>query len=94
MIQWIPTPPELAQAPELAMLAALRVQLELTRYSLVAAHPDITADARPVVLDAVARRAWHLIRQTYRLQLRIDRYWRAARPPPRASDLVDDDDLF
>ena len=51
-----PTPPEIAEAPELAMLAAAHDALELMARALVAANPELvqqeqrpTADSHPML---------------------------------------------
>lgn len=38
---WLPQPPDLGQAPEYAILAALDVTLELTCLALAAQHPQL-----------------------------------------------------
>lgn len=45
--QSLPTPPELAQAPELALVAVLEYVLEITVRALLAAHPQLCDDERP-----------------------------------------------
>jgi hypothetical protein len=42
--RWLPTPPQLEQASELAILAALDAILELAACALEVAHPEIDAD--------------------------------------------------
>jgi hypothetical protein len=43
----LPTPPELDQAPELALIAVLEITLEITVRALVAAHPQLCEHQRP-----------------------------------------------
>jgi len=44
---WIPTPDDLVDAPELAILAALDPTLDLVVRALVCAHPELTDLERP-----------------------------------------------
>lgn len=43
----LPTPPELDQAPELALIAVLEFTLEIAVQALVAAHPQLCDHQRP-----------------------------------------------
>jgi hypothetical protein len=43
----LPTPPELDQAPELALISVLEITLEMTVRALVAAHPQLCDHDRP-----------------------------------------------
>jgi len=43
----LPSPSDIADDPELAILAALQHTLELTTRALLAAHPELTDDERP-----------------------------------------------
>lgn len=43
----LPTPPELDQAPELALISVLEITLEMTVRALVAAHPQLCDHQRP-----------------------------------------------
>jgi hypothetical protein len=44
---WVPTPPEIEQASELAILAAVDSALQTTDYALIAAHPELCAQDEP-----------------------------------------------
>jgi len=43
----LPTPPELAQSPQLAILALLEFALELAIHALIAQHPQLCDHERP-----------------------------------------------
>lgn len=53
----IPTPDDLAHAPELAILAALENTLALAVRALVCAHPELTDPERPYWLRQASRMA-------------------------------------
>ncbi len=82
---WFPTAPDLEDAPELAILVALDLALEMAEHAILAQFPRITRDnppAEPSARAAAAIRtsAWHLRRL-------ISRYKSA-----RAEDLHAGDD--
>ena len=76
----IPTAEALARAPELAALSVLERALDVSRYALIAAHPELHAclDDYPHGLpwDAQARCAAALISLTDRLQIVLHTYYR------------------
>lgn len=76
----IPTPEALARAPALAALALLERALDVTRYALLAAHPELHAcfDDYPQGLpwDAQARCAVALMGLADRLQVVLHTYYR------------------
>ena len=43
-VPWLPTPPEIAEDPQLAALAMLQAAVDVTTWALYAQHPDITDD--------------------------------------------------
>lgn len=59
----LPTPRELATAPELAILAALEATIDVALIALVAAHPELQAtdDAADPVSSLVASAADNVI---------------------------------
>jgi hypothetical protein len=71
----MPTPAELDEAPELAMLAALDHTLEIALRALVAAHPQLGDSECP---------AW--VRQTSAARDAADRILEASRPLAHAID--------
>ena len=76
----IPTPSELEDAPELALLHALREILDLVPRTLVAAHPELgDPDAPFWVREAsrATRKANDLVATAHRLQQHL-RAYRAA----------------
>ena len=96
---WLPTPPQLEHAPQLAVLVALDCTLEVAACAVQVAHPEIDDDpecpywvARPDRL--VAEKLLTLID---RLRIAIARYREALPEAPPAEPLHDnpyDDDLF
>ena len=76
----VPTPDALTQAPELAALTLLERALDVTRYALIAAHPELHAcrDDYPRGLpwDAQARCAVALMTLADRLQVVLHTYYR------------------
>ncbi len=76
----IPTPDELAGAPELALLHALDEILDLAPHVLVAAHPELgDPDAPYWVREAsrTTRKADDIVATAHRLQRHIHAYRRA-----------------
>jgi hypothetical protein len=76
----VPTPAALARAPELAALAILERALDVTRYALLAAYPELHAclDDYPQGLpwDAQARCAVAVMNLADRLQVVLHTYSR------------------
>ena len=83
---WLPTPPQLEQAPELAVLVALDSTLEVAACALQVAHPEIDDD--PECPYWVARRdrliAENLLILIDKLRTLIARYRKALPEPPPA----------
>lgn len=87
-----PTPPDLAQSPELAVLALLDAALDLTVSALLALYPELTDPERPYWIDAppAARdRAQTIATRTHSLRDAIARYRRIL--PPATDDLPEPD---
>jgi hypothetical protein len=104
--RWLPTPPQLEQAPELAALAALDAILEVAACALQVAHPEIDADPEcPYWIAAADRLTAESLLQLFEdLRVLLARYRdETLRPvdvldqesyqddPPRAAP--DDDDI-
>ena len=76
----IPTPSDLAADPELAILAALDLTLELATRALACAHPELADPERPYGLapsSRVTTAAETLIDRTVRLTRALRAYRRA-----------------
>jgi len=92
-IDRMPTPDDLVDAPELAILAALDRTLDLAVRALVCEHPELTDPERPYWLRPTSRMALAaktLVDQTtdlkhalidYRESVEIRRQDRASEPP-------------
>ena len=77
----LPTPPEIADAPELATVASVHAELELLMRVLVAANPEI-GDDEPADLDHVSpllRPALAILCTAVELQRLLDAYRDVAR---------------
>ena len=91
----LPTPPEIANAPELATLASVHSALELMARALVAANPELVDQEQPTTADSspmldLARR---LILHEAELQELIELYAdRLAQLDRERSDVTDGDD--
>ena len=74
--QTLPTPPELAQAPELALIALLDHALELTLRALLAAHPQLCDHERPYWIPQTHSTmiAEAILSTVYSLQQSLDDY--------------------
>jgi len=89
----IPTPDDLDGAPELAILAALDLTLELAASTLLCAHPELLDPERPYWLGSPTRAATiakTLLRRTWGLQRALRAYREAVQVPrphgvPRSS---------
>jgi len=91
----IPTPDDLVDAPELAILAALDHTLELAVSALACAHPELLDPERPYWLGSPTRAATiaqTLVRRTRELQRALRTYRGAVEIRRRAgvSDNLDD----
>ena len=91
----IPTPDDLDDAPELAILAALDHTLELAASALACAHPELLDPERPYWLGSPTRAvttAQTLVCRTRRLQRALRAYRNAVeiRRQHDVSDPLDD----
>jgi len=89
-----PTPDELVEAPELAVLALLDTNLELALRALVAAHPALAdLDPPPWTLEPSpsGRAAEILLASTKRLHQALETYRDAVAP---RHDALPDDNAF
>jgi len=80
-----PTPPEIADVPELAILSALEHTLDLARYALLAAHPQLGDSECPDRLrDRSPARAAadRFLAAAAPLRRALDAYRRAVTPSP------------
>jgi hypothetical protein len=80
----IPTPDELGGDPELAILVALDLTLELTTRALACAHPELLDPERPYWLGSPTRAATiakTLVRRTRALQRALRAYREAVELP-------------
>ena len=87
-----PTPPDLAESPELAVLALLDAALELAVSALLALYPEIADPERPYWIDApsAARdRAATITSRAYSLRDALARYRQIL--PPATDDLPEPD---
>ena len=88
----IPTPDELADNPELALLHALDAVLDLVPRALVATHPELADPDAPFWVreaSTTTRHAHHIVAAAHRLQQHIRAYRAAitrARDQPAESD--------
>lgn len=81
----LPTPDEIAHAPELVALHALEEILELTLRALVAAHPELTDAEAPFwarEASRATRKAEHVVAIAHRLQQHLRAYRTAIPPAP------------
>jgi hypothetical protein len=82
----IPTPDELADDPEIAILVALDLTLELATRALACAHPELLDPERPYWLGAPTRAvtlAKTLVRRTRTLQRALSTYRNAVEKRPQ-----------
>jgi len=80
--------PDMAAAPELAVLAALLAVLQIVIDALLATHPALTDDERPYWVktpDAVPHAA-SVIANVHRLRRAIHRYQLAVMPSPEPTE--------
>lgn len=76
---WVPTPPEIDESPELAILASLNCALEMTDCALVAAYRELFDDERREPLSPSAVCAAEILETTDRLRTSISKYRTAIR---------------
>jgi hypothetical protein len=92
----IPTPDDLAAAPELAILAALDHTLDLAASALACAHPELMDPERPYWRGSPTRAltiAETLVRRTRGFQRAIRAYRTALEIRPRREESPHLDDL-
>jgi hypothetical protein len=85
----LPTPDQIAEVPELAILAALEDTLDLALRALVAAHPQLANPETPFwARDASPARgaADRILAAALRLARALRRYRRAVTPSRRPGD--------
>jgi len=69
----LPSPPEIARTPEIAVLSVLSFALDAATRALAAAYPEIVAeDAQPVAGPALC--AERIVGHTYKLKLLLASY--------------------
>jgi hypothetical protein len=73
MSHYLPTPPEIAETPELAVLSVLDFTLDASARALVAAHPELDGDDLPPGC-AAARCAERILGHVYKLKLLLASY--------------------
>jgi hypothetical protein len=69
----LPTPPEIAEIPELALLSVLDFALDASVRALVAAHPDLQAAALPPGASA-AHCAERILGHAFKLKVLLASY--------------------
>lgn len=70
----LPTPPQIAECPELAILAVVDHALEVCVRSLVAAHPELDGPDQPYVVSSTGQYAIGLLRRIWRLKHNLSCY--------------------
>ena len=84
---WLPRPDQMAQRPELASLAGLIAQLEITRRALRAAYPHVWyLDAAASNIE-IERRAWGIEMRAFNLLLEIEDYFGRLPDDPDPDDI-------
>lgn len=76
---WMPAPPEIEHAPEIALLAVLHRTLDVAVYALLAAHPCLTDLEPPFRLLHLpdVQAADTVLARAHRLRDALDHYRRA-----------------
>ena len=94
---WLPSPEELDQAPQLALLAVLDRSLEIAAYAVLVAHPELSDPEPPPYWrppDRSANAAESLLRVAARLRRALSLYrittLRATLSHPPGEPLADD----
>ena len=86
----LPTPYELNDAPELAVLAVLDTAIEAATRALAAIHPELWDDWGPRCKQEPAVSACRLLSRAHKLQVALARYRRVVlRDPPTESGAAD-----
>lgn len=86
----LPTPYELSDAPELAVLAVLDTAIEAVTRALVAAHPELCDDRGPRSKQEPVVSACRFLTRVHKLQAALARYRQAVlRHPPIESGASD-----
>jgi hypothetical protein len=75
----LPTPPQIADAPELAIIALLEITLEVTGAALAAAHPELSDEDFPLNASEEARWADRIMLRADRVQHALAHYRYALR---------------
>jgi len=70
----LPTPPEIAEIPELAVLSVLDFTLEASVRALVAAHPELEEETLPPRASTAARCAERILGHVYKAKLLLASY--------------------
>lgn len=72
---WMPAPPEIEHAPEIALLAVLQRTLDVAVYALLASHPCLTDPELSFHLQhPEVRAADNVLAHAHRLRDALDRY--------------------
>jgi hypothetical protein len=74
MLEELPTPSEIAECPELAILAVLDFTLEGCLRALLAAHPELDGSEQPYLVGYTAQYALRVLAQISRLKHNLERY--------------------
>ena len=74
MYEALPTPPVIAEFPELAVLGVLDYTLDGCMRALVAAHPELDGSELPYLPGYTAQYALHVVREIWRLRRDLERY--------------------
>lgn len=89
----LPTPDDLLESPELAILATLDVALISAAHALFAAHPQLMAGELPDEPTAQTCIADAIIAHATLLRRCVDTYRRLAGPSPHDDRATDDADF-
>jgi len=74
MSLYLPTPPEIDETPELAILSVLNFTLDVVSHALVAAHPEIASEDGLPPAASAARCAECILGHAYKLKLLLASY--------------------
>ena len=70
----LPTPPQIAENPEIALLSVLDFTLDASVRALVAAHPELDGAGQPYLGNQPAQYALRSLGQIWRLKRALLRY--------------------